>query len=244
VNRIIHTGLTAFACVVAMAWLTGCLSGPDKGGAVEPYVPVMKRTVVVESARNPGRGFFPKAKPDAPLPTGPVSTVTNRMSNQVLEQTGRVLRRGDKIQMTIYAPPEPFSCVHVVDEDGRLNIPLLGTMTVAGQSCGDAQRAIEKAYIDQKIYKMVTVIIVPPEGEYTVSGEMIRPGPYPLTRDLTLLQALGRAGRYTEWADKTKVILTRANERVEIILDDIKSGRRRDVVIIPGDVIEVPRSRY
>ncbi len=227
-----------------MACLAGCLSGPDKGGAVKPYVPVMKRPLAKAPARAPGRALQPKPRWEDPSSTGLVSSVTNRMSNLVLEKTGRVLRKGDKIQMTIYAPPEPFSCVHVVDEDGRLNIPLLGTMTVAGQSCGDAQRAIEKAYIDQKIYKMVTVIIVPPEGEYTVSGEMIRPGPYPLTRDLTLLQALGRAGRYTEWADKTKVILTRDNERVEIILDDIKSGRRQDVVIIPGDVIEVPRSRY
>jgi polysaccharide export outer membrane protein len=117
-------------------------------------------------------------------------------------------------------------------------------MVVAGKSCGEAQRHVEKAYIDQKIYKTITVVIVPPESEYAVTGEVIRPGPYPLTRDLTLLQALARSGRYTEFADKTKVYLTRNNDRVEIKLEDIRQGRRRDIVIIPGDVIEVPRSPW
>jgi polysaccharide export outer membrane protein len=131
-----------------------------------------------------------------------------------------------------------------VDEEGRINVPLIGAMAVAGKSCGVAQRLIEKAYIDQQIYKNVTVIIVPPEGEYTVSGEVIRPGPYPLGRDQTLMQALSRAGRYTEFADQRRVFLLRNNERVEINVDEVREGKRKDIVIISGDVIEVPRSKW
>ena len=103
---------------------------------------------------------------------------------------------------------------------------------------------IEKAYIDQQMYKSVTVLNVPPEGEYTVSGEVIRPGPYPLGRDQTLMQALSRAGRYTEYADQHRVFLLRNNERVEINVDEVRDGKRKDIVIISGDVVEVPRSRW
>lgn len=117
-------------------------------------------------------------------------------------------------------------------------------MTVAGKSCSQAQKDIEAEYIGQKIYKMVTVIIVPPESEYSVSGEMLRPGPYPLTRNQTVLQALARAGRYTDYADQSRVFLIRGNDRIEISLDDIRKGKQRDVVVIPGDVIEVPRSPW
>jgi len=169
---------------------------------------------------------------------------TNQPADQIFEKTDRVLRKGDRVQITLYIPPEPFSCQSVVDEDGRINFPLIGGMIVAGKSCGEAQRFVEKTYIEEKIYKTVTVIIVPPDSEYAVTGEVLRPGPYPLTRDMNLLQALGRAGRYTEYADKTKVTLTRNNNRVEIKLDDIRAGKRRDIVIIPGDVIEVPRSPW
>ena len=172
------------------------------------------------------------------------SIISSSSAPVLLERSERVLRKGDRLQVTIYAPPQPFTSPYVVDEDGRINVPLIGAMVVAGKSCAEAQRTIENNYIDQKIYKTVTVIIVPPESEYAVSGEVVRPGPFPLSRDLTVLQALGRAGRYTEFADKTKVFLIRNNDRVGIDLDEIRDGKRRDVVIIPGDVIEVPRSKW
>ncbi len=224
---------------MAMLLMAGCVSGPRPGVAVDPYRPELHRKIIQPQPRSVER----KKEVD------PVESVVTRAStNKILEAgaglSERVLRKGDRIQVTIYAPPEPFTCPHVVDEDGRINIPLIGPMAVAGKSCGAAQRLIEKAYIDQQIYKNVTVIIVPPEGEYTVSGEVIRPGPYPLGRDQTLMQALSRAGRYTEFADQHRVFLLRNNERVEINLDDIRAGKRKDIVIISGDVVEVPRSPW
>ncbi|MEI7880837.1 MAG: polysaccharide biosynthesis/export family protein [bacterium] len=224
--------------VVAMT-LAGCMTGPRPVTGVNPYRPELKRSITPPAPRLAALG---KKAEQVELVAPRAST--NKALEAVFEQTERVLRKGDRIQVTIYAPPEPFTCPHVVDEDGRINIPLIGTMAVAGKSCGAAQRSIEKAYIDQQIYKNVTVIIVPPEGEYTVSGEVIRPGPYPLGRDQTLMQALSRAGRYTEFADQHRVMLLRNNERVEINLDDIREGKRKDIVIISGDVVEVPRSKW
>jgi polysaccharide export outer membrane protein len=209
---------------------------------VDPYRPVLDRRVTKLAVKPSMPPLMRSSKPETRGVEQVISS-TNRTSDAgILEKTERVLRKGDRVQVTIYAPPEPFSSPNVIDEEGRINFPLIGPIVVAGKSCSDAQQAVEKAYIDKKIYKTVTVVIVPPEGEYAVTGEVIRPGPYPLTRDQTLLQALARAGRYTEYADKTRVFLTRNNDRVEIKLDEIREGRRRDIVIIPGDVIEVPRS--
>jgi protein involved in polysaccharide export with SLBB domain len=224
--------------------LSGCVTGPRPPAPLNPYRPVLDRRVTREQVKKPVRATMRSSKPEA-RGVEQIPATTNRTADAgILEKTERVLRKGDRVQVAIYAPPEPFSCPNVIDEEGRINFPLIGPMVVAGKSCSEAQRTVEKAYIDQKIYKTVTVIIVPPEGEYAVTGEVIRPGPYPLTRDQTLLQALARAGRYTEYADKTKVYLTRNNDRVEIKLEDIRDGRRRDIVIIPGDVIEVPRSAW
>jgi polysaccharide export outer membrane protein len=224
---------------VIIMMLAGCVAGPRPVAGVDPYRPRLQRTITPPPPQ--------VSKPDIARTSrawvAPPSS-TNEVSATLTESTERVLRKGDRIQVTIYAPPEPFSCPHVVDEEGRINVPLIGAMAVAGKSCGVAQRLIEKAYIDQQIYKNVTVIIVPPEGEYTVSGEVIRPGPYPLGRDQTLMQALSRAGRYTEFADQRRVFLLRNNERVEINVDEVREGKRKDIVIISGDVIEVPRSKW
>ena len=236
------------AGVMVVVSMTGCMSGPVEGTDVTPFRPVMDRTITPYVKPAPMRTTMAKPRverPAAPVVATPAAPAeTNQLSEFALDNAERLLKKGDRVQLTIYAPPQPFTCQNVIDEDGRINFPLIGLMKVAGKSCGEAQREVEKAYIDQKIYKNVTVMIVPPEGEYAVTGEVIRPGPYPLARDLTLIQALGRAGRYTEYADKTRVFITRNNERAEIKLDDIQKGRRRDIVIIPGDVIEVPRRWY
>jgi polysaccharide export outer membrane protein len=226
--------------MVIIMTLSGCVAGPKPVVVVDPYRPELRRKITPPPVRklSESKKTVETVEPIASRVT------TNAVVEAVFEQPERVLRKGDRIQVTIYAAPEPFTCPHVVDEDGRINIPLIGSMAVAGKSCGAAQRSIERAYIDQQIYKNVTVIIVPPEGEYTVSGEVIRPGPYPLGRDQTLMQALSRAGRYTEFADQRRVFLLRNNERVEINLDDIREGKRKDIVIISGDVIEVPRSKW
>ena len=201
----------------------------------------------------PATPYRPHARP-VPLQTlkpapAPVPVVTNPPGDtkETVETPGvseRVLRSGDRLVVTIHAPPEPFTSQHVVDEAGRINLPYIGAVVVAGKSCSRAQEEIEKQYIDEKYYKNVTVIIVPPESEYSVSGEVLRPGPYPLTRNLTVLQALARSGRFTDYADQSKVYLIRGNDRTEINLLDIRKGRQKDVVIIPGDVIEVPRSPW
>jgi polysaccharide export outer membrane protein len=179
----------------------------------------------------------------APAQGGGIEAGATNAPDGMIEP-GRVLRSGDRLVVTIYAPPEPFNSQHVVDEQGRINLPFIGAVSVAGKSCARAQQEIEKEYIDQKYYKTVTVIIVPPESEYSVSGEVIRPGPYPLTRNQTLLQALAKAGRLTEYGDPNRVFLIRGGVRMEINVKEIREGKRKDIVIIPGDVIEVPRSWY
>jgi len=224
---------------LVMLMLAGCISGPKPVVGVAPYRPELRRKTSLPSPR-----LAEHKQTAEPVEWNVPRASTNQGVEPIFEQQERVLRKGDRIQVTIYAPPEPFACSHVVDEDGRINIPLIGPMAVAGKSCGAAQRLIEKTYIDQQIYKNVTVIIVPPEGEYTVSGEVIRPMSYPLGRDQTLLQAVSKAGRLTEYADPHRVFLMRNNERVEINVDDIREGKRKDIVIISGDVVEVPKSKW
>jgi protein involved in polysaccharide export with SLBB domain len=65
-----------------------------------------------------------------------------------------------------------------------------------------------------------------------------------LTRNLTVLQALARAGRFTEYADKTRIRLIRGSEVVTVNAVAITDGKQKDITIIPGDVIEVPRTWY
>ncbi len=221
------------AAALAVLLFAGCVAVPQAEDPLAPYRPLAERVATDVLRTSP-----------AAMPAMAPGTDTNAVEDFAAANSGRVLRSGDRLQITIYAPPEPFACTHVVDEQGRVNLPLIGSMEVAGKTCADAQKLIEKRYIDDKYYKVITVVIVPPESEYSLAGEVLRPGPYPLTRNLTVLQALGRGGRFTEYADPTKIRLIRGSEIIVINAEEIRKGRQKDVVVVPGDVIEVPRTWY
>ena len=233
--RMRRAGVAGLTAALGMA--VGCHSTPSRSEPAAPYVPVQKRDVSSVQTPRPVEPAVNAAEHGAATQslTGAVERAQEPMA--------RMLKSGDRIQITIFAPPEPGTFLSVVDERGHINLPLIGTFVVEGKTCSECQRQIEKEYIDQKYYKTVTVVIVPPESEYTLTGEVEKPGSYPLTRNVTLKYALART-TYTPYADKTKVFLSRNNVRMEVRLEDIDKGKKPDPVIIPGDIIEVPRSWY
>jgi polysaccharide export outer membrane protein len=219
--------------VVVMAVMVGCVSMPSSDEPLPAYQPQVEQ-VSVDILRT---------SPSAVNPPQAMANGTNDVEASFFSSS-RVLKSGDRVQVTIYAPPEPFTSPHVIDEQGRINLPLIGAMTVAGKTCADAQRLIERKYIDDQYYKVITVVIVPPESEYSLAGEVLRPGPYPITRNLTVTQALGRGGRFTDYADPTKIRLIRGSEILVINTEEIRKGIIKDIMVVPGDVIEVPRTRW
>ena len=219
--------------VAAVVVMAGCVSVPPSDEHLPPYQPQVAQV----------SDDILRTSPSAVNPPPGTADGTNQVEFSFFNSS-RVLKSGDRLQVTIYAPPEPFACAHVIDEQGRINLPLIGAVSVAGKSCADAQRLIERKYIDDQYYKVITVVIVPPESEYSLAGEVLRPGPYPITRNLTVTQALGRGGRFTDYADSTKIRLIRGSEILVINVESIRKGKQKDIMVIPGDVIEVPKTWY
>ncbi len=70
-------------------------------------------------------------------------------------------------------------------------------------------------------------------------------GAVPLTRDLTMLQAISAAGGLTPYANKRKIYILRGEKgkQVKIPFDynkAVKEGNQQGVVLTPGDTIVVP----
>ncbi len=227
----------------------GCATAPRPVRQAEPYRPDEERSVRVAVAK-PLEEAEPRAAaavapaaagvdttPAAPSPAVPATAAP-------AERKARVLRPGDQIEISLQAIPQPVLLRHVIDEQGRVNLPFIGAIEIAGLSSAEAEKKIETAYIEGKIYKVITVIIVPPESEYFVQGEVLNPGRYPLTREITLSMALARAGRYTEYANAAKVRIIRGNQIIDVNARRIQEGRDEDIAIQPGDVIVVPRSAF
>ena len=101
-----------------------------------------------------------------------------------------------------------------------------------------------KAYIS---HPSVTVTVRDPVSQkFYILGEVVNVGEYPLSKELTVLQAFALAGGFTEWASKKEIILFRkemGKERViRINYKDIvkKMDFKNNIQIIADDTIIVP----
>ena len=79
---------------------------------------------------------------------------------------------------------------------------------------------------------------------FFISGEVKRPGSYPITGGLTVLKAVSVAGGLTKFGAKGKVeILRKSNkgrsERIKVDLKDIENGKKPDVPLESEDIIKV-----
>ncbi len=160
------------------------------------------------------------------------------------------------IESTTIGPGDVFT-VQVVGEkelpteyqvasDGTVDFPYVHTTKVAGLEPQAIARLLRQRLIEAKILTDPSVIVAIKEynsKRITVLGQVAKPGSFPLTPGLTLLQAISLAGGFTAIATRDGVNLTRQTKsgRTTVVLniDAITDGRSPDIALQAGDSIYV-----
>jgi polysaccharide export outer membrane protein len=131
-----------------------------------------------------------------------------------------------------------------VRPDGRISLPLVGELEVAGRSADEVASEIRQRLLpylqDPRVVVIVREVNWP---RVYVVGEVARPGAFPLRGRLTVLQALSLAGGPNEFADTGEIVLLRGERRERLELDYSQLVERLgegDLVLGPGDTIYVP----
>ena len=141
---------------------------------------------------------------------------------------------------------EPFPTV-VVDRDGAIRLPYVGRLEVAGHTPADVQAMVERALKgkSQSPQALVSVRLNLYNTVY-VAGEVRRPGRFDLSLQRErLIDAIALAGGSANSAEDTVVRFHRGNQSIEERLGRILPGSADDLVLAPGDRIELikrPRS--
>ena len=165
-----------------------------------------------------------------------------------LRASNAVFRIGDAIEVRIGGVPaeeaQLITGIYTVDGEGFVNLPHVGKVRAAGLVQAALQSAIEAAFRTGEIYTNPSITLTVPAALrfVNVSGEVRGPRRVEYTSDLTLLAAISACGGFTEYADQRKVRLIRGGG-VQIV--DIKAVRKDpslDIILLPGDQIEVPQS--
>ncbi len=134
-----------------------------------------------------------------------------------------------------------------VASDGTVDLPYIHTLEVVGLEPQEVARLIRKRLIEEKILTDPAVVVSVKEyvsKRVTLLGEVQKPGSFPLTPGLTLIQAVSQAGGLTSIANKQQLNLTRNTKgggttTVVIDIEAITDGESPDIPLQPGDRIYV-----
>jgi len=154
------------------------------------------------------------------------------------------VKPGDTIFIYLRGIPREEKIEDVVDESGYISLPYINRVRAGGRTSSELERTIRNSYLDNRIYKQVTVNVVVPTRGYFVRGEVRNPGRFALLSGVTIVQAIATAGGYSEFANPSKIRVLRGGTSFTVDVEDLEKHPEKDMEVEVGDVILVPRSLF
>jgi polysaccharide export outer membrane protein len=152
----------------------------------------------------------------------------------------------DIVRVDVWKEPD-ISRIVPVRPDGKISLPFLNDVQAAGLTptgLADAIREGLKNYItDPQVTVTVTEIN---SLRVFVTGEVTRPGIYPLLPNMTVLQALTSCGGFTQFANVKKIYVLRLEDGKQVKLPvnykSLVSAKKpeENITLKSGDTIVVP----
>lgn len=231
----------AAACALAGALIAGCVSAPA------PLPPA--------GAEPP-----PLVRPEE-LKTPPQRSTQRMSAEEQLGELGRIvaetrslptLGKGDVLSISVYDEPELGIAAVPIRPDGMISFPLIGDVQAAGRTVDELTASITERLARFVIEPQVTVIVNEFNSlNYTISGEVTRPGVYPLVTDVRLTEAVARAGGLkqgqfrassVELADLSGAFVSRQGRVLPVDFTRLlrQGDLRFDIELQDGDYINIP----
>ena len=150
----------------------------------------------------------------------------------------------DTIQVDVFNVPD-LSREIQVDASGRIAMPLIGTVDARGRTADELARTVETALRGRYVRNPeVTVNIRSSVSQVvTIDGQVVEPGLYPVTNQMTLLRAVASAKGLSEFAKEDDVVILRTVEGQKMAglynIAAIRRGAYDDPPIYANDIVVV-----
>jgi polysaccharide export outer membrane protein len=173
---------------------------------------------------------------------------------RAVAETSAVPRIGksDVLNISVYDEPDLSVAEIPVRPDGRISFPLVGDVQAEGLTVDELAASLTERLRQFVLAPQVSVIVQEFNSlNYTIYGEVVRPGVYPLHADLTVTEAVAKAGglnkgqfRATsvELADLTHAFISRQGRILPVdFVRLLRDGDLRfDIKLQAGDIISIP----
>ena len=166
---------------------------------------------------------------------------------ELVPRPSHILVPNELIEVKVFQEPD-LDVSTRIPEDGRVTIPLIGEVAIAGLTVQAATHLIRDRLKARFLVNPQVTVSVLEEAKrlFTVLGQVQRPGTYrfPERQALDLVQVIGIAGGYTRIADLGRITVKRRANGQEIVfrLDGKRMARDQKTgpfAVEAGDLITV-----
>lgn len=139
---------------------------------------------------------------------------------------------GDQLRITVFNEPD-LTGQYLVGSQGSIAYPLVGDVRAAGLTLEEFTQALQTA-LQAYIRTPNVSVEVANYRPFFILGEVQRPGTYPYSANLTVLNAVATAGGFTYRANRSRVYIRHANSQEEQVVPLTIA-----TPVLPGDTIRI-----
>lgn len=158
-----------------------------------------------------------------------------------------VIGNDDVLSISVWKEPEISRSIPV-RSDGKISLPLVGELQAAGRTPLKLEQDIAARLKNYIAEPEVTVIVQQINSQkFNILGQVSRPGSYPLTNSMTVLDAIAIAGGFRDFAKQKSIYILRQNpdgtqSRLPFNYKEVLKGSNlaQNVTLQPRDTIVVP----
>jgi polysaccharide biosynthesis/export protein len=156
----------------------------------------------------------------------------------------------DMLQISVWKN-EPLSQKQPVRPDGKITLPLLNDIAVAGLTPMELRKLLVEKLAEYIPSPEVSVMVLEPKSfKVSVVGEVPKPGRYELRSRTTVLDVIALAGGLSQYASRTKIVVLRphgegkgkSQKRLPFNYNKAVStdGEQENFYLEAGDIVVVP----
>ncbi|HMM15647.1 MAG TPA: polysaccharide biosynthesis/export family protein [Parvibaculum sp.] len=147
--------------------------------------------------------------------------------------TDYFLGTGDKLRVIVYGEQD-LSGEFDVTGSGKVSLPLIGQVQAAGLTLAQFEKEVADHLANGYLTNPRVSAEVLNYRPFYIIGEVSKPGQYPYTNGMTVLNAVAVGGGYTYRANTDAVYITRGDG------GEVQYPAMQSVKVLPGDIVRIP----
>jgi polysaccharide export outer membrane protein len=174
-----------------------------------------------------------------------IPTSVNIISNTSSVTSQLILGPADVIRINVWKNTDLSQTV-TIGPDGFISLPLLGDVHVAGMTSNQLAQELTSKLSSYVVSAQVTVSVVDIRSRQVyMTGQVGKPGGYPLIAPITVLQLIAQAGGLNTFANRKEIVILRnlggSVQRLKFNYNNAVHGDpKQNISLQPGDTVIVP----